>query len=144
MSRGENLRRRWVRSGVAGVLASATGRRRRRTGELWDVGAETGGKAGSPGGNAAARPHIPQLEELSSLEIEALKASVVRTVEYRKWKEAPARSDSEVRHTIPAVDALPDEELDALNRALPWGAFLLDGRGRPFVPGRRTNAEPPT
>ena len=56
-----------------------------------------------------------------------------RTVEYREWKKTVAASfDPALRHTIPAVDALPDEELDALNGALPWGAFVIDGKGRPF------------
>jgi tRNA (mo5U34)-methyltransferase len=58
---------------------------------------------------------------------------VWRTVEYREWKKTvPASFDAALRHTIPAVDALPDEELDALNGALPWGAFVIDGKGRPF------------
>lgn len=101
------------------------------------MGAETVGKS-KPGGrsprsDSPSQPRIPHVERLSSEELEALKVSVWRTVEYREWKRTvPASFDPSVRHTIPAVDALPDEELDALNVALPWAAFVVDGKGRPF------------
>lgn len=33
---------------------------------------------------------------------------------------------------IPGVDKLPDDELDRLNKLLPWAAFVLDRNGRKF------------
>ncbi|OWW02297.1 hypothetical protein ATY81_21825 [Rhizobium sp. R72] len=33
---------------------------------------------------------------------------------------------------LPGVDNLPDDELEPLNRWLPWAAFLLDRKGRQF------------
>ncbi len=33
---------------------------------------------------------------------------------------------------IPGVDNLPDDELDRLNKLLPWAAFVLDSKGRQF------------
>ena len=33
---------------------------------------------------------------------------------------------------IPGVDNLPDDELERLNKLLPWAAFVLDAKGRKF------------
>jgi tRNA (mo5U34)-methyltransferase len=131
MRRLADLRGRWVRSGLAGALASAAGRPSRRRAQRQDAGADGKGEKGKY--EDRWQPHVQRLERLSSEELEALKASVWRTVEYREWKETVRASvDPALRHTIPAVDALPDEELDTLNGALPWGAFVIDGKGRPF------------
>jgi tRNA (mo5U34)-methyltransferase len=132
MSRLARLRRRWSESAPAAALALAAGRGHRSLRGGPAANADAGAKSGS-GESSASQPHVPRLEKLSSKELDALRKSVWRTVEYRKWKKtASASSDPGLLHAIPAVDALPDEELDALNEALPWGAYVLDARGRAF------------
>ncbi|TCR82350.1 methyltransferase type 12 [Rhizobium sp. BK376] len=44
--------------------------------------------------------------------------------------ETTAHATSEVE--IPGVDNLPDDELEQLNKLLPWAAFVLDRNGRKF------------
>ncbi|MBA8836022.1 MULTISPECIES: methyltransferase type 12 [Rhizobium] len=42
--------------------------------------------------------------------------------------EIPAVGEVE----IPGIDTLPDDELERLNKLLPWAAFVLDRKGRKF------------
>lgn len=52
----------------------------------------------------------------------------------------PPKNEEEVSFAVGAeykanthlVDILPDDELERLNRILPWGAFLVDSKGRRF------------
>jgi SAM-dependent methyltransferase len=47
-------------------------------------------------------------------------------------RTSPLGGYTENRHEIPFVDQLSDQELDALNRLLPWQAFTVDRHGRRF------------
>ncbi len=46
--------------------------------------------------------------------------------------DLPLHGWSEGRVATPIVDGLCDEDLEALNRLLPWRCFTVDGRGRRF------------
>ncbi|MCA3322969.1 MAG: methyltransferase type 12 [Roseomonas sp.] len=47
-------------------------------------------------------------------------------------KEVALAGDPEWTANMQLIDILPDEELERLNRLLPWGAFLVDSKGRRF------------
>jgi hypothetical protein len=47
-------------------------------------------------------------------------------------KEASLAGDPDWKANMQMIDMLPDEELERLNRLLPWGAFLVDSKGRRF------------
>lgn len=49
-----------------------------------------------------------------------------------RWSTLPLGGYTENRHEIPFVDPLSDQELDTLNRLLPWRAFTVDRHGRRF------------
>jgi SAM-dependent methyltransferase len=46
---------------------------------------------------------------------------------------------NEKRVSIPFVEMLPDDELERLNKLLPWSAFVVDSKGRDF--GKAYSAE---
>ncbi len=60
--------------------------------------------------------------------------------------EAPRAGYAEGRLSLPRIEMLPDEELERLNRLLPWSAFIVDGKGRRFgnwySPSKRNQPNP--
>ena len=50
----------------------------------------------------------------------------------RRGDVVPFDGFTEERVRVPLVELLPDDELERLNRLLPWAAFVVDQRGRRF------------
>lgn len=47
-------------------------------------------------------------------------------------EEAPLKGYTERLTSIPAIEALSDDDLAELNQLLPWSCFVVDGQGRRF------------
>jgi hypothetical protein len=64
--------------------------------------------------------------------VDRISAAVQQRAGFHGNGQLPLRGYDEHRQEIPYVDSLSDDELQVLNRLLPWNAFTVDGHGRRF------------